>query len=194
MKSTSKLLIICISLLLLTSTVSAEGGFWDFLFGPSETQAPAIDLSKVNETESFIDGNTGTHVKITYEGIAIKNKSKFIPEALVVKEETEKVLKNTTFPYQIKKDKTNLTIEKFRCRADYCGYWISATRNGYEVETDSPIWIRNPEYRVVLSETFNETANEYSVTLREDPKGAVEQILQNYVDGQPLGTAIVGRP
>jgi hypothetical protein len=177
---------------MLTSSVSAEG-FFDFLFGPTPTPTPVpeIDLSIVNETETFTDfGYTTT---VIYEGILIKNKSKTHDKNIVVKEETEKILKNITFPYSvIQTEYTFYTIEKFRCDNELCGYWISAYRDGYEVQTNSPIWIRNPPYHVIVSESYNETHGH--VVLKEDPKGAVEQVLQRYVDNQPLGIGVVGTP
>jgi membrane peptidoglycan carboxypeptidase len=71
-----------------------------------------------------------------------------------------------------------------------CGYWIEATRNGKEVYTNSPIWISPPPYEVVVSESLDEKANELTITIKESPKEAVEEILQMYVDMQPLGKGV----
>jgi hypothetical protein len=179
--------------LLLTSTVSAEG-FFDFLFPtPTPTPVPEIDLSKVNETKIYTDIETGLTTKVIYEVISIKNQSESKDPSLVVVEETNKILNNVTFPYSIIENQyTFFTIEKYRCTGDLCGYWISAYRGGYEVQTDSPIWIRNAPYRIIISETYDEKTNENVIVLREDPKSAAEEVLQRYVDGQPLGPATVG--
>lgn len=115
---------------------------------------------------------------------------------------TSTALKDVKYPYDISASKTEdtktvittLKIQKFRCDKgmQICGYWIEATRDGKEVQTNSPIWISPPPYEVVVSEAYDSVAKENVVTIKEDPKVAVEQILQGYVDRQPLGKATVG--
>ena len=107
---------------------------------------------------------------------------------------TTAALKDTKYPYAIVASKTVLTINKYRCdqKMQICGYWISAIRDMREVQTNSPIWISPPPYQVVVSEIYDSTAKENVVTIKEDPKLAVEQILRGYVDRQPLGKATVG--
>jgi hypothetical protein len=107
---------------------------------------------------------------------------------------TETALKDVKYPYTI--SGTEITILKFRCDKDMqiCGYWISATRKGEEVATNSPIWISPPPYEVFISSSFDAKAFTSTVILKEDPKEAVEQVLQRYVSGQPLGKAITGTP
>jgi hypothetical protein len=41
-----------------------------------------------------------------------------------------------------------------------------------------------------VSESLDEKANELTVTIKESPKEAVEEILQMYVDRQQLGKAV----
>jgi hypothetical protein len=107
---------------------------------------------------------------------------------------TKTALAGTKYPYAITSSKTVLTIQKYRCdeKMQICGYWIEATRDGQEVQVNSPIWISPPPYEVVVSEVYDSVAKENVVTIKEDPKVAVEQILQGYVDRQPLGKATVG--
>jgi len=107
---------------------------------------------------------------------------------------TTAALKDTKYPYAIVESKTVLTINKYRCdqKMQICGYWISAIRDMREVQTNSPIWISPPPYQVVVSEIYDSTAKENVVTIKEDPKLAVEQVLQGYVDRQPLGKATIG--
>jgi PKD repeat protein len=108
---------------------------------------------------------------------------------------TDTALKAEKYPIDISKDsKTIVTIEKYRCTSDICGYWITATRDGQEVATNSPVWISPPPYVIIVSESFDSVKNEVTVTVKEDPKAALEQILQKYVNQQPLGKAVIGTP
>lgn len=128
--------------------------------------------------------------------VIVHQGSKAISDSLSAKSEAEKpvllatatknVLKDVKYPYT----KSEITILKYKCDADICGYWISATRGGREVYTNSPIWISPPPYEIVVSEIYDSKTNIQTVTVREDPKAAAEQVLQRYVDGQPLGKAV----
>lgn len=91
---------------------------------------------------------------------------------------TDTVLKDVKYPYTI--EKTEITILKYRCDKDMqvCGYWITATRGGREVYTNSPIWISPPPYEVVVSTVHDEKAFVDTVTIREDPKTAAEDVLK----------------
>lgn len=71
-------------------------------------------------------------------------------------------------------------------------YWISATRDGQEVAVDNPVWVYPAPKDVVVSKVKDEGKNEITVTLKEDPKGAVEKVLQDYADRQPIGLAVTG--
>jgi PKD repeat protein len=115
---------------------------------------------------------------------------------------TTAALKDVKYPYDISTSKveetktvvTTFKVQKFRCdtKMQICGYWIEATRDGVEVQVNSPIWISPPPYEVVVSEVYDALAKENVVTIKEDPKVAVEMVLQGYVDRQPLGKATVG--
>ena len=116
-------------------------------------------------------------------------------KSVVLSTVTDTVLKVEKYPLDISPvtdTKTVIIIEKFRCTVDICGYWITATRDGQEVATNSPIWISPPPYEVLVSESFDSAKNEQTVTLKEDPKLAVAQVLQSYCDRQPLGMPVVG--
>jgi len=110
----------------------------------------------------------------------------------ILKQATDTTMKKEEYPYTI--EKTEIKIIKFRCddKMGICGYWVEATRGGREVQTNSPIWISPPPYEVVISEVYDSKVNENVVTIKEDPKLAVERVLQGYVDRQPLGEATVG--
>lgn len=112
----------------------------------------------------------------------------------ILKEATDTAMKAEKYPYRIAN--SEIIIEKYRCdeKMQICGYWIRATRDGREVATNSPIWISPPPYEVFVSSSFDAKAFASTVILKEDPKGAVEQVLQRYVSGQPLGKAITGTP
>ena len=120
---------------------------------------------------------------------------------------TKTALKDVKYPYDISTSKveetkiviTTFKITSFSCDAkkfnmteNICGYWITATRDGKEVQVNPPILISPPPYEVVVSEVYDARANENIVTIKEDPKLAVEQILRGYVNRQPLGKATVG--
>ena len=134
-------------------------------------------------------------VKVVWQGEtpiqdAISTKS--VSTASILKAETDKIMKEQTYPYLIASGKTLLIIKKYKCddKMGICGYWIEATRDGKEIYTNSPIWISPPPYQVVVSESFDEKTNEITTTLNEDPKAAVEATLQRYVEMQPLGKAV----
>ena len=124
-----------------------------------------------------------------------KSKTELIPyeKSVILATTTDGTLKAEKYPLDISPDKTTvIKIEKYRCTAEMCGYWISATRDGKEVATNSPVWISPPPYEVLVSESFDSAKNEQTVTLKEDPKEALMQVLQQYVDRQPVGKAVVG--
>ena len=113
-------------------------------------------------------------------------------KAVALVEITDGMLVAEKYPYDVVNGKTTIVIEKYRCTKDICGYWITATRDGQEVATNSPIWISPPPYQAFVSETYNKDLNEVTTMIREDPKLAIEQTLQAYVDRQPVGKAVVG--
>lgn len=133
-------------------------------------------------------------VKVVYEGgtaITDSLSTKSLAEKpAILTAATKTALTIVKYPYTI--TGTEITILKYRCTSETCGYWISATRDGKEVATNSPVWISPPPYEVVVSESLDTALNEVTVTVKEDPQLAVEQTLQRYVDRQPLGKAITG--
>lgn len=89
---------------------------------------------------------------------------------------------------------TTVTIDKFRCEKEKCAYWITATRGGKEVAVNNPIWLMNSNvpFHVIVSEVEDTKTNTLMITVREDLKGSVFQILQDCADRQPLGKLITG--
>ncbi len=149
---------------------------------------PLVFADGLSEDKEYI-------TKVIYQGsTAIKNAidAKTKSPEIVLKEETDKIMSVQKYPYSIISGKTEIKILKYKCdnKMQMCGYWIEATRDGKGVYTNSPIWISPPPYQVLVSQSVDEKANEITVTLKEDPKLAVETILQMYVDNQPLGKAV----
>jgi len=107
---------------------------------------------------------------------------------------TDNIMKKEIYPIEISKMTTSFKIIKYRCdeKMQICGYWIEAFRNGKTVATNSPIWISPPPIDAFISESYDKDSDIVTVTLKEDPKLAVEQILQQYVDNQPIGTPVIG--
>jgi hypothetical protein len=134
-------------------------------------------------------------LKVKYEGatpIKDATASKASSEkAAPVKVAIESAMKDEKYPIQLT---TEIKILKYRCDAEKCGYWISATRGGKEVATNSPIWLinGNAPIDVVVSEVYDEKTNEQTITLKEDPKAATMGILQAYVERCPIGKATTG--
>jgi hypothetical protein len=100
-------------------------------------------------------------------------------------------LSKVKFPLTFSPDKnTSITIKKIAYDTDYAlnGYYISATRDGKDIAVHSPIWVHNQNFLVEVSRTSNLDTNvATSVTVTEDPLGAVENTLYQYVRTKPLG-------
>lgn len=109
-------------------------------------------------------------------------------KASVLTSATKDALKDVRYPYTVAD--SELTILKSKCTDEVCGYWVSCTRKGEEVYTDSPVWISPPPYEVVVSDVFDDKAFTQTITLKEDPKAAAEEVLKGYCDRQPLGKAV----
>ena len=106
-------------------------------------------------------------------------------------------MKKETYPYDVAspaESKTTFKILKIRCdeKMQICGYWVYATRDGKEVATNSPIWISPPPIVALVSDVYDDKTDTYTTTVKEDPKLAIEQVLQGYVDRQPLGKPTTG--
>jgi len=114
--------------------------------------------------------------------------------ATILKQATDNIMSVQDYPYDITNGSTVITVNTYTCNdnTQLCGYWIYATRDGKEVATNSPIWISPPPYQVVESDVIDTVTNTEILTVREDPVGAVNRVLQYYVDMQPLGRTIIG--
>jgi hypothetical protein len=161
----------------------------------------------------------GIPVRVVYEGNTtikdtLTSKSASDWENAVLTTATKSALKNVKYPYNVTSEKTEETktivttfkVQKYRCdeKTEICGYWIEAWRDGKEVATNSPIWISPPPYVALISDIYYTSLDEKTpttditkaaievITVKEDPKLATEQVLQGYVDRQPVGTAVVG--
>jgi hypothetical protein len=128
---------------------------------------------------------------------SLATKAPSVSEATVLKAATKIEMEKIAYPYDVRASEESATtfkIIKFRCdeKLQLCGYWIEATRNGQQVATNSPIWISPPPITALVSEVYDAKSDTITTTLKEDPKAAVEQILQQYVDNQPIGKPITG--
>lgn len=105
----------------------------------------------------------------------------------ILTSESDLVLKFVTFPYTL--PGTEITVNKYRCdfQKNYCGFCINATRDGREVRTKSPVWISPPPYIKTISEVYDENKDTLTITVREDPLEATTDVLQRYVNAQPIG-------
>jgi len=169
--------------------------------GAVETQTPTpTPTPTATPTPKPTISDTTTFVTVWQGTTPIKDSlsTKSSAEAAsVLKEATDTVMKKETYPYDVAspaESKTTFKILKFRCdeKMQICGYWVYATRDGKEVATNSPIWISPPPFVALVSETYDEKSDTITTTLKEDPKLAIEQILQQYVDNQPIGKPIIG--
>jgi hypothetical protein len=118
----------------------------------------------------------------------------YTDKTLTLKAATDTVMSKASYPYEISKSTTSFKILKYRCdnKMQICGYWIEATRSGKTVATNSPIWISPPPITALVSEVYDEKSDTVTTTIKEDPKLAIEQVLQQYVDNQPIGKPVTG--
>lgn len=91
-------------------------------------------------------------------------------------------LRMLKFPYSVSVNGTELYVGYGWCneRLQFCEYWLSATRNGEEVQTNSPVW-------VTVSQGADLTGNENFSIIEGDLKVAFDEMLVRYVNGQPVG-------
>jgi hypothetical protein len=150
----------------------------------------AADLTGITEK---------TIIKVVYDGKTdikdiLTTKATTAEKETVLKTETNKIMAIEKYPLLLdtKTITKTLIIQKFKCKSDTCWYWITATRNGYEVAIDNPVGISPPPLDVVVSEVYDDKTDTLTVTLKEDPKQAVQEVLQRLADNTPLGKAKVG--
>lgn len=108
---------------------------------------------------------------------------------------TKTVFQKLKYPYIFSSTvKETFNITTFRCKEDVCAYWIEATRGGKPVATNSPYWLHvgTAGLYTVASEITDTEANEITITLQEDPRGAVEAILKREITNLPVGEATIG--
>ena len=115
----------------------------------------------------------------------------------ILKTATDTEMKKLAYPYEVRppaESKTTFKIIKFRCdeKMQICGYWLEAFRDGKTVATNSPVWISPPPITALVSEVYDSKSDTITTTVKEDPKLAIEQVLQAYVDRQPIGKPIIG--
>lgn len=140
-----------------------------------------------------IDENT--KVTVVYSGATpIKDaiSAKVAPTELLLKTATLTEMTKERYPLAIS---PAVTIEKYRCTDVMCAYWISAVDGkGNTKAVNNPIWLinGNAPYHTVVSEVEDTKANTLTVTVKEDVKGAIIQILTAYADRCPVGKPTTG--
>jgi len=117
------------------------------------------------------------------------------------------VMEKETYPYNIsaapvkepakgetKEPVTSIRIinSRYDEKRQVMGYWIEAYRDGQEVAVNNPVWIFPAPKDVIVSSSLDAVKNEVTITLKEDPKAAVEAILSEYVNRRPIGKAVTG--
>jgi hypothetical protein len=105
---------------------------------------------------------------------------------------TKSALTSTISPYNITSGLTTTKLLKYKCNVDICWYWVQAYRDGKEIATNSPIGISPPPFEAIVSDIINTVKNEENIVAVENTTLAVEQVIQSYVERQPLGKAMVG--
>ena len=121
-------------------------------------------------------------------------KTTYAEKESYLKQEINTTMAKESYPYSVVKNtaKTDVQIQKYKCKSDTCWYWISAYRGIQEVAIDNPIGISPPPINALVSEVYDEKTDTLTITLREDPKLAVEQILQRHADNTLVGKAKTG--
>jgi hypothetical protein len=151
-----------------------------------------IAIAVVIPAVSAIDENTKISVVFTGDSpIKTAIVAKTLTTEDVIKSETETVMKDEKYPVVIS---SSVSIDKYRCEKEKCAYWITANRGGKEVAVNNPIWLMNANvpFHVLVSEVEDTKTNTLTITVKEDLKGSVFQILQAYADRQPIGKPITG--
>jgi hypothetical protein len=155
-----------------------------------EGATPVKDVidTKIAEEISVKTGIKVAKEELTKEQIASTSVDKVPYLGLAAKA----VMEKEKYPYVIEKTTITIIKSRFDEPTQTMWYWISATRDGQEVAVDNPIWVYPAPKDVVVSEVKDDLKNEITITYKEDPKAAVEEVLRQYVDRQPLGKATVG--
>ena len=155
----------------------------------------------ISEVKDIVENITVVKTGSTAISDSLATKGSVTEKATLLSSVTKTTLAFTKYPYIVGNSDNSGTIEitKYRCTSEMCGYWITATRGGKEVATNSPIWIYPPPYQVVVSEvetssTITDSVKtvEKTITIVEDPKAAAESVLLRHVNSCPLGSAVVG--
>lgn len=156
----------------------------------SDTAMVKVTGKTPGETTTYLT----TYVGATPIKDALTTKATTAEKEAVLKTATDDKMKAESYPLILdtKAVTKTLKIEKYSCNHETCGYWISAYRDGEEVAIDNPVWISPPPTDIVVSSVYDEKTDTMTVTLKEDPKAAVQECLQRLADNTPLGKAKVG--
>ena len=165
--------------------------------GETSTDSAIITVKGVNE---YVNENTTYQTVI--EGSSeltnlIAGKDPYA-KAVALANATDKDLKPVKFPFTYKIKNSEIQFDKYRCDLSQglCGYWITAYRidaqGRHTVATNSPVWISPPPFEVPVSESYSLATNTVTTTIKEDLRGAITEVIQQYCDRQPLGVPVVG--
>ena len=114
------------------------------------TVAPTLTLPPI-EPPTFAEMEP--KMEITYEGatpLATSLAAK-VDKRTLLRAATVTAMAVEKYPLVIS---SSVTIDKYRCDAEKCGYWITARRGGQPVAVNNPIWLLNGNapYHTVVSE------------------------------------------
>jgi PKD repeat protein len=158
----------------------------------------ATDTITVKVTEKKVPGELTTYVTAYTGATPIKDvlttKATEGEKIAVLKASTDDKMKVESYPLTLdtKAVEKVLKIERYKCDSISCRYWIYASRGGAEIAIDNPVIISPPPTDVVVSEVYDDKTDTLTVTLKEDPKAAVQEVLQRLADNTALGKAKVG--
>ena len=156
------------------------------------------DTATVKVTEKKVPGELTTYVTAYTGTTPIKDtlttKATQGEKETVLKVETDNLFKLESYPLTLdtKAVEKVLKIERYKCDAISCRYWIYASRNGEEIAIDNPVIISPPPTDVVVSEVYDDKTDTLTITLKEDPKAAVQEVLQRLADNTPIGKSKTG--
>jgi len=126
-----------------------------------------------------IDENT--KLSIIYSGEkTISNQifSKSASISTIFKTETEKSFKDEKFPITVS---NNFRIDSYKCDEVKCGYWLSTDKKTY---INNPVYLihGNYPYYSIVSEVEDYRTNTFTLTVKEDIKGATYRLLNDFVE------------
>ncbi|HNX18576.1 MAG TPA: hypothetical protein PKM50_09670, partial [Methanoregula sp.] len=147
MKQKTILILILLAALVVSGVIAADIGTKATVTVSATKATPTVTAAPtIAETvENLTIVKTGN----TTISAGLSMKSTPVEKAILLSSITKSALAPVKFPYSIEDSNCTVVVEitKYRCTSEMCGYWVTATRGGKEVATNSPIWIYPPPYQ-----------------------------------------------